>query len=98
MGPLKNVCYALAWQNFVDRCENMRILINSQPKILLNLASIRKELRPQIKSLSWLYYSYTCVLPAFQNLWEKTQKRYSELPKWEEMDGYLSYRYYTLVL
>ena len=43
---MTNDGFGMAWQNLVDRCENKRVLANSQLKAFFNLPSTSKELNP----------------------------------------------------
>ncbi|XP_075157510.1 uncharacterized protein LOC142230767 [Haematobia irritans] len=48
---LTNEGFQMAWNNLKDRYENKRILVNSQLKILFNLASVKSESAQEIKRL-----------------------------------------------
>ncbi|XP_073831622.1 uncharacterized protein [Musca autumnalis] len=49
--PLTNDGFENAWTNLKDRFENKRILVNSQLKILFNLAAVKNESAGEIKRL-----------------------------------------------
>ena len=117
--PLTNQGFMNAWVNLTDAYENERILVNSQLKILFNLAQVKTESAKDIKRLqrdinncisifnlhnidisTWdPIFVYLCStrLPFLTlSLWEQSVKNKKEIPKWRELDDFLTSRFQSL--
>lgn len=111
--------FDIAWNNLKNQYENKRVLINSQLKIIFNLAPCNQETSSEIKRLqreinncmsilklyevdigSWdpiFVFQCSARLPENSlNIWEQSVRNKTEVPKWKELDNFLTDRFHAL--
>ncbi|XP_043063811.1 uncharacterized protein LOC122319976 [Drosophila ficusphila] len=95
--PLTNEGFDSAWAALRDRFENKRLLVNSQLKLLFNLASVSSESGQALKDLQSTIQGCASRLPKLTlSLWEQSLSSKSDIPTWDEMNTFLGDRYRTL--
>ncbi|XP_046811848.1 uncharacterized protein LOC124421087, partial [Lucilia cuprina] len=111
--------FEIAWNNLKIQYENKRVLINSQLKLLFNLAPCQQESACEIKRLQREINNCMAILKLYNvnidswdpifvfqcssrlsecslNLWEQSVKNKTEVPKWEELNNFLTDRFHAL--
>ncbi|XP_037816477.1 uncharacterized protein LOC119606893 [Lucilia sericata] len=111
--------FEIAWNNLKIQYENKRVLINSQLKLLFNLAPCQQESASEIKRLQREINNCMAILKLYNvdinswdpifvfqcssrlsecslNLWEQSFKNKTEVPKWEELNNFLTDRFHAL--
>ncbi|XP_061395347.1 uncharacterized protein LOC133330966, partial [Musca vetustissima] len=117
--PLTAEGFTIAWDNLRNQYENKRILVNSQLRILFNLAHCGQESASCLKKLqrdvtncitvlelykinvkSWdpiFVYQCSSRMPKLTlSLWEQSIANRTELPRWEDLNKFLTDRFHAL--
>ncbi|XP_073820653.1 uncharacterized protein [Musca autumnalis] len=117
--PLTAEGFTIAWDNLRNQYENKRILVNSQLRILFNLAHCGQESASCLKKLqrdvtncisvlelykidvkSWdpiFVYQCSSRMPKLTlSLWEQSLANKTELPRWDELNKFLTDRFQAL--
>ncbi|XP_037810627.1 uncharacterized protein LOC119602901 [Lucilia sericata] len=91
--------FNIAWENLKATYENKRILFNNQMNLLYNLAPCQDECASEIKRLQREINNCISTLRLPEqtlNLWEQSVKNKAEIPKWKEINDFLTDRFRAL--